>query len=569
MFKNLVKLLIVMGVCLVASVPAYAASINVIDSGAAGDGKTDNSKIFTNLLTFIGNKAVTLNLQKGIYRFGSNITIPSNVTLNFEEGAVISVDSEKTFTINGAFNANASPIFTGPGNVIGSTVPNGVYPQWWGAIGDGFTNDTGAVQAAMDFAATLQNNKVVAIPEGTYSVRNLYYRQGISIAGNGSSSVLKADSSCVVWNSIIECESIDGVNINGVIFDGNKNVIPGDDQSGVVNMWVTNCTNVQITNCTFQHNWYVGININNCNVLSFVNNRFIDLDCGIITMHTPSNNILIDGNYFDGSDMSEPISIYGTKEGYHNNITITNNIIKNHIYGHGILLRAAKNVVVENNTIDRNGTGIKCAAATYNGIEYGVSDSKIMNNTISNTTYEGILLESISNSTISGNNVKNAGSYGLLTWDVTSCKLMDNTIQDSNTIGQTTGIGGIVFNGLKNSIVSGNKVSMKDGAKAALCRAQISLNGTKNEVANNTFSANTGYPATLKMYEVNTAYALDNIFAENKLTDASNIDLDEARTESSKSGTAMTGTKAAATNNKTPANKQTVTKNDNAGSKKR
>ena len=49
----------------------------------------------------------------------------------------------------------------------------GLTPQLFGAKGDGTTNDTKAVQKAIDYASKNGDYNVVFIPEGTYPVRNL------------------------------------------------------------------------------------------------------------------------------------------------------------------------------------------------------------------------------------------------------------------------------------------------------------------------------------------------------------------------------------------------------------
>jgi len=301
-----------------------------------------------------------------------------------------------------------------------------VNPMDFGAVGDGITNDTKAVQKAINYAAS--NNKVLFIPEGVFSVRNLEYKKGLSIQGNGTTSILKADKSCKVWDSIFNIYNITGVRIDGVVFDGNKGVVDGDDQSGTVNIWIDSCKDVEITNNTFQHNWFLGVCVKNSDDLYFHKNKFIDIDCGIETADYPSNNIVIDDNYFDGAEMSEPISIYGMKAGYHENITIINNTIKNHIHGSGILLRAAKNVTVKNNIIDNCATGIYVCDATYDDVSYGVSNVVIKNNTIKNQQYEGILLEQISDSQITSNTIEKPGTFGILTMDVENCEIDKNNI---------------------------------------------------------------------------------------------------------------------------------------------
>ncbi|HEX6183781.1 MAG TPA: hypothetical protein VFZ44_07720 [Pyrinomonadaceae bacterium] len=82
----------------------------------------------------------------------ASLTIPKNVTLEFTDTGVISVASGQTLTLQGAVLAPPRQIFSGAGLVrfTGNKSVNEVSPEWWGAAGDGTTDDTGAVQAAID-----------------------------------------------------------------------------------------------------------------------------------------------------------------------------------------------------------------------------------------------------------------------------------------------------------------------------------------------------------------------------------------------------------------------------------
>jgi parallel beta-helix repeat protein len=493
---------------------ADATSQNVLDAntyGAVGDGTTDNTEVFQRMINVAGIDDSSIQLSKGIYRLANSLTIPSNITLSFDAGAIISMDLSNILTVNGTINAGISQIFTDTSLVKGGKVASGVYPQWFGATGNGTTNDTKAVQAAIDFSASLQGNNVVVIPDGIYNVKNLWYKQGMSIRGNGANSILKANETSIAWNYILNCENITGVKIDGVTFDGNKGIVPGDDQSGIFNLLINTCSDVSITNCTFQHNWYLGICVMSSNGLLFDSNRFLDLDCGILTSGYPSNNMVINGNYLDGAIMSEPISIYGMKEGYHNNITITNNTIKNHTAGSGILLRAVKNVLVKNNTIDNNCTGILCTTINYNGVDYGVYNATIEDNTILNSVYEGILLKNISDSKILNNRIENAGTYGILTFYVSNCDLGTNKVINSNAK-VSTGVGGILINGLKNSRVYSNEISVNK--TDVTYRGMIYLSGTASIIEGNTFTSNIGYPSTIKVYGADATRVMNNTFDE-------------------------------------------------------
>jgi parallel beta-helix repeat protein len=209
--------------------------------------------------------------------------------------------------------------------------------------------------------------------------------------------------------------------------------------------------------------------------------------------------------------MSEPISIYGMKEGYHNNITITNNTIKNHTAGSGILLRAVKNVLVKNNTIDNNCTGILCTTINYNGVDYGVYNATIEDNTILNSVYEGILLKNISDSKILNNRIENAGTYGILTFYVSNCDLGTNKVINSNAK-VSTGVGGILINGLKNSRVYSNEISVNK--TDVTYRGMIYLSGTASIIEGNTFTSNIGYPSTIKVYGADATRVMNNTFDE-------------------------------------------------------
>jgi hypothetical protein len=72
-----------------------------------------------------------------------------------------------------------------------------VYPQWFGAAGDGSTDDTAAVQKALDSIAGC--NLPVWFPKGTYKVT----RQGSFISGRGSTTyyALKVANRVKLWGA--------------------------------------------------------------------------------------------------------------------------------------------------------------------------------------------------------------------------------------------------------------------------------------------------------------------------------------------------------------------------------
>jgi len=91
-----------------------------------------------------GSVPVTLELGAGTTTVSTDVTIPAHVTVRFNQGSILSINSGKTLTVEGAIEAPRSTIFTGAGAVaftLGSRQAK-VYPQWWGGIADYGTGNT-------------------------------------------------------------------------------------------------------------------------------------------------------------------------------------------------------------------------------------------------------------------------------------------------------------------------------------------------------------------------------------------------------------------------------------------
>jgi len=104
-------------------------------------------------LTAIGSLKRTLVLTPGDWTITTNDTIPSNVLLVVQHGGSFDIADGVTLTINGPFTAGLYQVFswTGSGKVVfGDGAIDWAYPEWWGAVGDGTTDSSAAIQAAFD-----------------------------------------------------------------------------------------------------------------------------------------------------------------------------------------------------------------------------------------------------------------------------------------------------------------------------------------------------------------------------------------------------------------------------------
>lgn len=93
----------------------------------------------------------------GTYKVGSNVIFGTNVQHIFLKGAKLSISTGVTVFFQGLFTAGLYQIFicNGTGNVdIGPGRQAGLLPEWWGAAGDGVTNDFAALTKCFSAANT-------------------------------------------------------------------------------------------------------------------------------------------------------------------------------------------------------------------------------------------------------------------------------------------------------------------------------------------------------------------------------------------------------------------------------
>ena len=136
-------------------------------------------------ITAIGATLVELVIDTPV-TVSANATIPATMSVRVVRGGSITINNAITLTANGPFSAPIASVFTlvGTGSVVfGASAIEAAYPQWWGAVGDGATNCTTAIQASMDAY------KTVHLIPGTYLITSAlqFKSNGIQIIGSGMS----------------------------------------------------------------------------------------------------------------------------------------------------------------------------------------------------------------------------------------------------------------------------------------------------------------------------------------------------------------------------------------------
>lgn len=162
----------------------YLTASPTLQAGIVDQGDV---KIVGSLAWLIKNKIKTdpgtINLStKSIYTIKTNLTIPSNVRLRFQDGAkIVFADSSTTLKIFGVIEAGLFQIFdtTISGQVrlqakddVGQyriSLTKEVYPQWWGASGE-TTADAAKNHDAFQAAIVAFPTKVF-VPAGKYVIK--------------------------------------------------------------------------------------------------------------------------------------------------------------------------------------------------------------------------------------------------------------------------------------------------------------------------------------------------------------------------------------------------------------
>ena len=240
-------------------------------------------------ITTIGALDRTLLMDTAI-NLTEDVTVPSNISLRFTPTGVVTIASGKTLTINGNIDAGLYQIFAGSGSVVAGSecVVGNLYPEWWGAIADGSTDCTTALQAAADFNGASFRRAAVILSAGTYNVTTTvtFDILGSSIKGVDRLSSLiyfntDADTCiemtaehCVIEKLGFVCTGGDTPDNTALSITGPsttiRDVFISEYATGIS---MTQSWNSSVQDCFLASNRSYGIKCsNNCNAMNFRNN---------------------------------------------------------------------------------------------------------------------------------------------------------------------------------------------------------------------------------------------------------------------------------------------------------
>lgn len=298
----------------------------------------------------------------------------------------------------------------------------------FGAVGDGVTDDTAAIQAAIDYATSLAKPAEVIIPSGNTYILNVATRTGIAA---GVAGLVMRDNVTLVINGTLKAKA----NIYG----------PGTLSALIKSPDVGNTGSSITGSGTIDGNRSNQLTSTQCDNIYLRAVSQVSVN-GIKCINANGNGILID-KAVSGSN--------------HTNVAVTNTVVVgcNTI---GIQVsHSAANLVIANNRVssctnncidvyDENGTVtpdpgvISITGNTVSGGLVGifpetVANCSVVGNAISGCTYAGISTNRVngapSNIVISGNNIWSCPNGIVGSGDTNGVLITGNTISAFNTNG--------------------------------------------------------------------------------------------------------------------------------------
>ena len=489
--------------------------------------------------TFVGGLTGTASTATTALGFSTTASINTSGIITSTGGFVgglTGIASTATTALGFSTTAsiNTSGIITATGGFSGMWIS----AKNFGAKGDGTTNDTVAIQNALN---SLTSGGTLYIPPGTYIVSAaagtdafaaIGVPSNVRIVGAGVSATYIKQSGSLTNKDLVSSRGNNNINIEHITFDGND--ITNGDGTTSVNKSLLSFVftdNISVKNCSFIKFDQQGLFLNSV-VNGIVKDNYFyrtstantqnqALTVTYSNFFTPlrlSYNIIADSNTFINSAVIACC----------HSSTITNNYIKGFGYGAGITVEAdpyyptlgymnAYNIHIDKNIIT-GGSGTDDNGYKCGGIEIWAFNSKITNNIIYGNSGSGIDQGGryciVSENLIYDNGITSPGNPGIAGRVLV---LNDNTIVDknydssystysNNIVGLTTSYTGTgqAYGYQDQTYPSNSTVPSLVGSYPLGVGSTI----TGVTFINNNFSAFTGNK-TGEMYTLGSKYSLD------------------------------------------------------------
>lgn len=178
-----------------------------------------------------GCDTVLVFAEAGAYVVTGSLALPTWSTIRFADGAALDVRAGGGVTVDGGVDAGRTRIFAGEGRVDGAPRIDAAYPEWFGAVPDDDADDHAAIQAAVDFFAT------VALDAGVYDLHGtVTLPGGARVGGPAGDTPTATLRSALVYPAtegfhptrLLQAADVADVTVHDVVLDGNRHAATVD-----------------------------------------------------------------------------------------------------------------------------------------------------------------------------------------------------------------------------------------------------------------------------------------------------------------------------------------------------
>ena len=339
----------------------------------------------------------------------------------------------------------------------------------YGATGDGSTDDSAALQAAVD-SASAAGGGTVFIPEGVYITDGITLADSVNILGEGYSSILKLKASSDT--AVIYIEAQNNILIADIKIDGNKGnqtgvSLGGEHWDGVSindsnhDGTGTACNNIRVENVWVYQAPAHGIRCMGSNNVRIFNCTSEDCGDDGIAVEENSTHCIVSGCHLKDNQASAPVTGIGS------GIEIEEN---------------TDDIIVDGNTCTGNVNGITLVVHT--GADT-LERCTVLGNTITGSTGKGIsatgdLAGNFLYDCVIANNIISECADGIFVKAADMVSVVGNVI-DSCYGGSSSGA--IKFdNSVRFSVISNNMIVENQSPGISLANS----NNNFNIISNNT-----------------------------------------------------------------------------------